>query len=457
MSLKTKRILIISTYFPPQPSIGPLRAYSFAKYWAKLGHKVTVLTTKKIDAGNKNSNASQDTFEVIEVPYLLNVICNVINAFKILFKQKGKLDEQDAGISGSGTDMKGGGKSFLRLKHVVHKIRRLSGLLVIDRMPDVHDMWILPAIIKAKKLHRERHFDWIFSSYAPPASHLVGGFLSKKYGIKWVADYRDLWIENHVWVGKWPFTALEKYLEKNYVGNYADIITIVSEPLANILRKKFTAPVHVIENGYDEDDYKQEFLPYFNDKKKRIVYTGTLYPDMQDPSPLLAAIGLIAKKNKTTNNDFMSDFEILFFGRQEDWLDSLIKKYQVEPWVKYMGRVGRDDALRIQNQADILLFLEWGNGSVDGILTGKLFEYLAQGKPILGIGATTKTSPGALIEEAGVGLAVGTDIKKIVSIIEKFLTTGIPFDIHPKKDVIIRYTRRNQAAKLLQLMENYES
>jgi hypothetical protein len=133
----------------------------------------------------------------------------------------------------------------------------------------------------------------------------------------------------------------------------------------------------------------------------------------------------------------------------------LIKKYNVEAWVKYMGRVGREDALRIQNQADILLFLEWENGSVDGILTGKLFEYLAQRKPILGVGVTTRTSPGALMEESGLGVAVGTDIHKIVSIIENFLDTGIPFNIHPREDVISRYTRRNQAKKLLQLMEKY--
>jgi glycosyltransferase involved in cell wall biosynthesis len=448
-------ILIISTYFPPQPSIASLRAFSFAKYWTQLGHNVTVLTTKKIDSGNKNLNIPQDKFKVIEVPYLYNIICEGEKTFRKLLRQIYNHSRQDAQIVGSSMGMVNDNKSLLGLKHVVNKLRSLLGLFVIDRIPDVNDTWILPAVIKIKKMQKMQGFDWIFSSYAPPASHLVAGFLSKKYSIKWVADYRDLWIENHVWVGKWPFTALEKYLEKKYIGNYAKIITIVSEPLANILRKKFTTPVHVIENGYDEDDYNQNIPSYFKDKKKRIVYTGTLYPGMRDPSPLFAAIGLIAKKIK--GNHPMSDFEILFFGRQEDWLDNLIKKYKVAPWVKYMGRVVRDDVLRIQNQADILLFLEWENDSVDGILTGKLFEYLAQRKPILGVGVTAKTSPGALIEEAGVGVAVGTDIEKIVSIIENFLDTGIPFDIHPNEDIITKYTRRNQAEKLLQLMKNYDN
>ena len=332
-------------------------------------------------------------------------------------------------------------------------LKRRYFTLTTNRMPNVHDTWIPKAVRVGKNIIDSKHIDIIFSSYAPPASHIIAGILAKKSGKPWIADYRDLWIEEHVYKGKWPFTVLETYLEKKYIGNYSNILTIVSEPLANVLRKKFAVPVHVIENGYDEDDYKQKFSSYFNDVKKRIVYTGTIYPGMRDPSPLFAAIDLIAKKNKTTNNHPMSDFEILFFGRQEDWLDNLIKKYNVEAWVKYMGRVGREDALRIQNQADILLFLEWENGSVDGILTGKLFEYLAQRKPILGVGVTTRTSPGALMEESGVGVAAGTDIHKIASIIENFLDTGIPFNIHPKEDVITRYTRRNQAKKLLQLME----
>jgi len=163
----------------------------------------------------------------------------------------------------------------------------------------------------------------------------------------------------------------------------------------------------------------------------------------------------MAKGNRDIKSKMTSDFEVLFFGSQNDWLNSLIEKYRVQPWVKYMGMVSREDALCIQNQADMLLLLEWDNGSVEGILTGKVFEYLAMRKPILSVGISSRTSPGALIEEAGVGIAVGNDVEKITSILKRLLDTGRPFDIHPKEDVISRFTRRKQAERLLGIINGH--
>ena len=403
-----------------------------------------VLTPRKLDEGNLNLKISAPKYNLVELPHVK------ILHYLVRLKQKQLKRKTSPESIHSSVTRKNPLDILIKPLKIMSK-RHLR--YTTNRMPNVHDTWIPKAVRMGKDIIDSKHIDIIFSSYAPPASHIIAGILAKWSGKPWIADYRDLWIEEHVYKGMWPFTVLEKYLEKKYIGKYSNMITIVSEPLASVLRKKFAAPVHVIENGYDEDDYKRKFSPYFNNVKKRIVYTGTIYPGLRDPSPLFAAIDLISKKDNVTNNHPMSDFEILFFGRKEDWLDNLIKKYHVEPWVKYMGRVGKNDALRIQNQADILLFLEWENGSVDGILTGKLFEYLAQRKPILGVGVTAKTSSGALIEEAGLGVAVGTDIYKIVSIIENFFNTGIPFNINPKEDVITRYTRRNKAKKLLRLME----
>ena len=95
-----------------------------------------------------------------------------------------------------------------------------------------------------------------------------------------------------------------------------------------------------------------------NSDKKRIVYTGTIYAGKQDPSPLFAAIALLAKNGNLPPNR-LSDFEVLFFGSPNDWLNSLIHKYKVEPWVKHMGNVSRDDVLSITKQSDMLLFLDW--------------------------------------------------------------------------------------------------
>ena len=456
--LKSKRILIISTYFPPQPSIASLRAYSFAKYWARMGNEVTVLTTKKIDMGKLSLDLpkAKDSFRVVEIPYV-NIIYEGGKILKRLLRKKNDNHEHGVRIINTNGEMINVNRSFLRLRRLISKLTATTGFFTTARIPDVHDIWIWSAVKKGKALLKLKRFDWVFSSYGPPASHLVGGILSRRYGSRWVADYRDLWIEGHIYRGMWPFTALERYLEKKYVGNYADIITTVSEPLADILRKKFAAPVHVIENGYDEDDYEREFTPYFESTKKRIVYTGAIYPGKRDPSPLFVALAAMAQESETLRKQISANLDVLFFGGQNDWLERLIEKYEVQLWVKHMGSVNRHDALRIQKGADLLLFLEWENGSVDGILTGKLFEYLAMRKPILGVGVSSKTSPGTLMEDAGVGMAVGNDVEKITSVLKRLLDTGRPFDIRPKEEVIGRFTRRKQAKRLLRLMDGIET
>ena len=454
--MKSKRILIISTYFPPQPSIASLRAYSFAKYWARMGNDVTVLTTAKVSQFDIGWHMPMQGFDVVEVPYV-NILYGIKRIFKRPLQAKNIGHKREHEITSETKKafsvrtffMNTGKKALVSLGNY--------GFFTTARIPDVHDTWIRPGVKKGEVLMKQKKFDWIYSSYGPPASHIVAGILSKRHGCCWVADYRDLWIEGHIYPGMWPFTVLEKYLEKKYVGNHADIITTVSEPLANTLQNKFRSTVYIIENGYDEDDYCQDFPSYFRDTKKRIVYTGSIYPGKRDPSPLFAAIASMAQSDKPMREKLLNEFEVLFFGAKSDWLNSLIKKYRVQQWVKYMGSVSRVNTLRIQKQADILLFLEWENGSVDGILTGKLFEYLAMRKPILGVGVSPKISPGALMEDAGVGMAVGNDVEKIALILKRLLDTGRPFDIQPKEEVIARYTRRKQAERLLEIMDGREA
>jgi len=452
--MKPKSILIVSPFFPPVLSVASLRVYSYAKYWARMGHEVTILTTKKFDEGGEVLNLTNEQFVVIEVPYL-NLSLNATYILKkmIGMKRNPPNMEKDSETMNAIEHRR---NQFSKIKHALTKITHKFSLFTMARIPSVTDTWIRKAFLVGQYQLRKKQYDWIFSSYGPPASHIVAGLLRKKNGCKWVADYRDLWLEGHIYPGLWPFTSLERYLENKYVGGYADIITTVSEPLADVLRKKFSVPVHVIENGYDEDDYNKRFSLYFTTDKKRIIYTGTIYPRKQDPSPLFIALSSLANESEKLRKIIDERLEILFFGNESLWLKNLIQKHHVDRWVKYKGVVSREDVLRIQNQADVFLFLEWEDSSLDGILTGKLFEYLAMKKPILGIGGSSRTSPGTLMEEAGVGLAVGKDIEKIRKILINLLEGRTPFPTLPNEDVIQRYTRKKQAIRILEIMDKLD-
>ena len=262
--MKQKRILIISTYFPPLPSAASLRVYSFAKYWARMGNDVTVLTTNKTKQSDSDFNLPHELFKVVEIPYF----SVTHEAYKVLKRLRAGILNRT--INNPGTDC-ASINTFnvsLKLKSIINKLKRRYGFFTTARIPDDHDTWIWPAVNEGDKLLNTNKFDWIFSSYGPPASHIVAGILSKRHKIRWIADYRDLWIEGHIYPGIWPFKMLEKHLENKYVGNYANILTTVSLPLAKILGNKFSTQVHVIQNGYDEEDYVKAPPPYFKHEKK---------------------------------------------------------------------------------------------------------------------------------------------------------------------------------------------
>jgi len=156
----------------------------------------------------------------------------------------------------------------------------------------------------------------------------VGYYAKKIFQKPWLADYRDLWIENHTFSGLWPFTVFEKFLEKKIIRS-ADQLTTVSHPLAEILSHKFPEiPVDVIENGFDPESMDEVPEDYFvgQPKKIRMVYTGSIYPAKRDPSPLFQAIRELSEDKKITPQQF----EVLFYGSYASEVENLINSFHLE-------------------------------------------------------------------------------------------------------------------------------
>ena len=441
-------ILIISTYFPPQHSIASLRIYSFAKYWALTGNQITVLTPRKLDEGDLNIKIFNSEYDLVELPHI-DLLQNLISLRQKQLNRK--YSQQTINTKTNTHDIKK--TVFDILAKQALRVKNRYGIFTTARMPNVHDTWISKAVRIGKNIIDTKSIDIIFSSYGPPASHIIAGVLAKWSGKPWVADYRDLWIEHHIYPGLWPFRLLEKRLEQRCVGKYANMITTVSEPLGLILKNKFSVPVHIIENGYDNENCKQPLTPYFTDHKIKIVYTGTIYDHNQDPSPLFLAITKIAQKDDNLKIWMQNNLRVLFFGKKSEFLIKTIEQFNLFPIVQYKGMVSRQDSLRIQKQADMLLYIEWGDGSVQGILTGKIFEYLFLKKPVLSVGRTSKALTGSnLLTNAGVGLFAGNNVDLIKSVLSDFIKTGKPFSIKPNEKIIESYSRQTLSKKLLDLM-----
>ncbi|RDC62971.1 glycosyltransferase family protein [Adhaeribacter pallidiroseus] len=205
------KILIISKYFPPENSVASLRPYSWAKYWAKAGNQVEVLTTIKDKNKPEANHLNRSGFNVNEVDFSA-----IYYSIKSVYKKKNSLKSatrehyvvDQAKVSNTTPPISNKNNQLL----LMDQWRRKRGLFLTARMPDIMDLWIKPATHWARE---NGPWDLIVSTHGPYACHLIALKLKREnLTKKWIADFRDLWTDNHIYKGMFPFTLAEKYLEK---------------------------------------------------------------------------------------------------------------------------------------------------------------------------------------------------------------------------------------------------
>jgi glycosyltransferase involved in cell wall biosynthesis len=273
----------------------------------------------------------------------------------------------------------------------------------------------------------------------------VAGLIKRRVPVFWVADYRDLWYGSSLLTGIWPFSRIEKAIEDTLVRK-ADLITTVSSPWRDMLRARFGERVVTIENGFDLEDLRglitESVFP--RDGRIRLAYTGTFYPERQDPEPLFRALARLRDRGVRIDQRL----EVLFYGVKESALESLVTKYRLQGIVVAKRYTDRKTVLRMQRDADLLLFLDWIDPSFKGMLTGKLYEYLYAGTPVLCIGTSPDTDAARFIVEAGIGLSAGMSEALISTILTKLLL-GTPLPYSPSADALARFTRERLSTRML--------
>lgn len=432
MTDKKLKILIITRYFPPYNSIASLRPYSWAKYWARAGHEVHVLTYP--EESNDNPALSYD-LSAFTLHFARNSLLELLNTVANL-----KAGKRNAHTS----ENKSGGICFF-LKNCVDRLaRRLHDC----RIPNVHDFWYYKALSQVQNTF----WDVVVSTYAPPVTHLVARTLKRKGLARvWCADFRDLWIDHSIAKGFPPFTYCENYLEKS-VCTEADLVTVISQPQVDILVDKYkNINVKVIFNGFDVDDSNSiTDSKFFDDEKVTLLYTGTIYKDKRDPEPLFEAVNAI--RYNLTHCKLIDKLQIVFAGGSFLDLNGLINKYQLENTVKYIGYVDRITSLHMQRDANVLIFLENDNDCVKGVLTGKIFEYLYSGTEIWGLGITDKSLPGNLIVSSGAGRNFGNNVESIKNALIALLSHKTKKHIEIDEKVMNLFSRENMANEMLGLL-----
>ncbi len=327
-----------------------------AKYLNQFGHEVRVIT---------NDHHSDNKSAPLEIP---EEHCIFTNAKT--FEQTIQSDYYEKTRSG---------KILTRvLKSISHK--KLSYML-----PGSGWAWYSEGFNKANELVKLWKPDLIYSSALPISSHFIARKICVNHGIPWVAEYRDLWSGGHGARVSTIQSAYLKQIEKWLLGPTVGLVT-VSEPLAKYLRELHNKAVSVIYNGYDTNPYISEGQQKTNPNKcnhLEIVYTGSIY-EGRDPGMLFEAIDRMGEYKKNVR--------VTFYTSMNPDLDQLIEDYQLNKCVKRVDFIPYNESLKVQSEADILLYLSYSSKTHagDGILSGKVFEYLGADRPILSIGADSK-------------------------------------------------------------------
>lgn len=370
-----KRVLIITYYFPPKSDIGGLRPFGLAKFLPLHGWEPIMLTPPL-------PGDLDPSLRIVQSPYE-DVVAQ--------WKKRFGLDPQKT-INA---------QFEIKIEKNQHSIADYLAFIPneIITYPDAHIGWFDNAVSTGERIIQTEQIDAIISSSYPPTCHIIAKTLVDKYHIPWIADFRDLWTQNHYSHHSWIRNFFERKLESATISQ-ASAITTVSHPLTEKLQEFHNNKrIFPITNGFSPDILNPGIPP---DNTFRIVYTGVLYQGKRDPGQFFSA----CKELLTEENPKRWDIQIDFFGPQEDWLLEEIKKFGLQDIVSIHGQVSREVSIEEQRKAQILLLLTWNDPAEEGVYTGKLFDYLAARRPILSMGYPEGGVVKVLLDQTRAGVHV---------------------------------------------------
>lgn len=420
------KVLIITYYWPPAGGSGVQRWLKFVKYLRQFDIEPIVYT---VDNPNY---PKEDNSLLYEVPKGIQVLKQPIwEPTDLLFWKKKKSSK--TGVSNVN---KGGVLSFIRGNFFI---------------PDPKIFWVKSSVKFLNDYIRNHKIDTVISTGPPHSMHLIAQKLHQKNDVKWIADFRDPWSDlyyanefNQLSFAKKKNQKLEKLVLQN-----ADYILTVSKTLKNDFLKNANR-VEVITNGFDDEVLQSERIAL--DQKFSISYIGLL-PKQSNPKKLFHVLKEICKEN----NEFKNDLQLNFIGDISDEVQLEIKLNSLENNTNFIGYVSHQKAIDYQKKAQVLLLLIPNVKKSEGILTGKLFEYLTAQRPILAIGPS-KGDLSEILKETNAGNVIDFEDKEMLkSSILALYQQYTKDDLVVNSKNIYKYHRKELTKQLASIIKSLHS
>ncbi len=309
-------------------------------------------------------------------------------------------------------------------------------------IPDARKFWVNPSVKHLTKIINQEQVDTIITTGPPHSVHLIGLRLKKQLHIKWIADFRDPWTtigyHKKLKLTQWA-AAKHKELEKNVLTN-ADT-TIVTSPSTKTEFEGITnKPVVLITNGYDTEFGNDIVL----DQKFTLSHIGSLLTG-RNPHNLWQVLRELVDENE----DFRNSFRLQLIGVVSKDVLETVYKYGLEKWTDVLGYQTHKNAIKQQQKSQALLLVEINSEETKGIIPGKLFEYMAANRPILGLGPKN-WDVDAIISSTKSGVTFTYDQKaELKTVLLKWFEAFKLGELQNKPENLTAYSRRELTRKLV--------
>jgi glycosyltransferase involved in cell wall biosynthesis len=412
------KVLLVTMYFPPAGGGGVQRSLKLAQYLPTLGIETHVL-------------APDDPKWVHRDPELRAPTQAWIHRARYVGPRARKPAEDIRAAQGG-------------LERALVQAQVTARRLLV---PDASVTWNLTAIPAAIRIARREGIDAVITTSPPGSVHFVGAAVQRATGTRWIADLRDPLVANQqrrddTVAARARQTTNEQVAR--LVARRADAVSCVSEAIADEVRGLDPrGVVRVVANGCDFDDFAG--LEYEPASRFRITHTGSFF-GKRDPRPFLQAF-------RDADLDAVARFVGDFRSTDREWAESLGLGDRLE-LVEYLPRA---ESLRLQRDSEALLLLvPDAGGRGKGVLSGKVFEYIAAGRPILAV-VPPDGAAAELIRETDAGVVVAPDdvegIKRaLVELHTRFTNGGLASVELAKRDEE-RLSRKARVEEMAALVE----
>jgi len=382
-----QRILFLAHHFPPLRAIPCVRTWNIAKYLARRGWEVSVLTP------HPSFWICVDDPQDIEIRLYQENIRRITTShdWRCLMPEKLRYSNTGLGWLWGGI------------------CRRFQLRMGIDRAMG----WLKPAKQACKQFGKNT-FDVVLATGDPFITFRLAEWLADKIQCPYVLDYRDPWTDNPYL----PSSLLtDSAREEARLFEGASAVTVVSPSWANALTKKYQAhtKVRVMTNGYDPEELAQ-VQPYQFDHRA-IVYTGNFYLPKRALTPVMAALQVLAKTVDSAKTPWLFHY----YGAQDQYVRAEASRFGVEDYVVIHGNVPRRDVLSAVRGASVATVIASVADQVgfdeQGMIPGKLYEAIGLRTPVLLI-AGTNSDARVILKQVGVG---GAFMAKETCAIAEFL------------------------------------